>query len=291
MPLIKIADMDGSRIENLSDSEINKMKIPESYKEYLGKVIAATNKYLPETHKHASGKNRGRWNFEITVTKKEDIYALGKTLEYIKIKKENSILNNEYFTDLINRMLDENAGERPTIEDIYNDPEIINLCNDVKREFGMKGELGVFMDNLKIEKEVNKLIDTEYISSNINKKYDGFTALHLACNGGLENIVDSLLKKNADVNSRDKFGYLPQHWAAQKGYVNIVISLIANNADINETTSNGLTMLHLACKNDREPLVEYLLSKKANKGKEDLYFRLKAIDMTSDEKIREVFNK
>ena len=41
--------MDGSKIDDLSDSEINKMKISESYQTYLGKVILATGKYLPET--------------------------------------------------------------------------------------------------------------------------------------------------------------------------------------------------------------------------------------------------
>ena len=302
MPLIKIADMDGSKIHNLSDSEINKIKIPESYKKDLNKVSAATNRYLPETHIRYVGKNNTpRVNFKIEITKKEDIYALGKILEDIKNKQnrfesENSIiLNNDYFTNLITSMLDEDASKRPKIKDIYSKLEIIELCKDVKKEFGMKGELGFFMNNLKMEKDVNELINTAQVSNIINEKYDGFTALHLACNGGLEDIVNSLLEKKADVNSQDKFGYLPQHWAAQKGYVNIVNSLIENNADVDRPTSNGLTMLHLACKNEIEPLVLFLINKNegagANKDIIEPNFKLKAIDMTSNPTIKGYFNE
>ena len=66
---------------------------------------------------------------------------------------------------------------------------------------------------------------------------EGYTALHYACHHRIENMVDLLLDKGADVEITESTGKKPLHIACQKGYIDIIEALLHNpfgvHVDIN----------------------------------------------------------
>ncbi|OXB72879.1 UNVERIFIED_CONTAM: hypothetical protein H355_005208, partial [Colinus virginianus] len=88
------------------------------------------------------------------------------------------------------------------------------------------------------------------------------TALTLACAGGHEELVQTLLERGANIEHRDKKGFTPLILAATAGHVGVVEILLDNGADIeaqSERTKD--TPLSLACSGGRQetgltPLME-----------------------------------
>ncbi|XP_061445838.1 ankyrin repeat domain-containing protein 17 isoform X6 [Rhineura floridana] len=92
------------------------------------------------------------------------------------------------------------------------------------------------------------------------------TALTLACAGGHEELVQTLLERGANIEHRDKKGFTPLILAATAGHVGVVEILLDNGADIeaqSERTKD--TPLSLACSGGRQEVVELLLARWANK--------------------------
>ncbi|XP_030046487.1 ankyrin repeat domain-containing protein 17 isoform X2 [Microcaecilia unicolor] len=92
------------------------------------------------------------------------------------------------------------------------------------------------------------------------------TALTLACAGGHEELVQTLLERGANIEHRDKKGFTPLILAATAGHVGAVEILLDNGADIeaqSERTKD--TPLSLACSGGRQEVVELLLARGANK--------------------------
>nr|XP_044986161.1 ankyrin repeat domain-containing protein 17 isoform X6 [Jaculus jaculus] len=92
------------------------------------------------------------------------------------------------------------------------------------------------------------------------------TALTLACAGGHEELVQTLLERGAGIEHRDKKGFTPLILAATAGHVGVVEILLDNGADIeaqSERTKD--TPLSLACSGGRQEVVELLLARGANK--------------------------
>lgn len=56
--------------------------------------------------------------------------------------------------------------------------------------------------------------------------------MHLACQMGMEKLVQVLLQHEAQINLKDCFGRTPIMLASYAGYKNIVDMLIKHNADI-----------------------------------------------------------
>lgn len=77
----------------------------------------------------------------------------------------------------------------------------------------------------------------------------GLSALHLACQNGLDEVVRQLAAApgGCDVNARDADGLTPLHCAAGRGSPGIVACLLAAGADPNASTAaEGLLPLHSA---------------------------------------------
>ena len=92
----------------------------------------------------------------------------------------------------------------------------------------------------------------------------GFTALMWACNKGLKEIVELLLSRNANVNTKDINGWTPLSWACFEGYKEIVEILLAHNADVNTKDINGWTPLIWPCFKGYKEIVEILLAHNAD---------------------------
>uniref|UniRef100_A0A670K2E6 Ankyrin repeat domain 17 n=1 Tax=Podarcis muralis TaxID=64176 RepID=A0A670K2E6_PODMU len=102
------------------------------------------------------------------------------------------------------------------------------------------------------------------ISPSTESNHD--TALTLACAGGHEELVQTLLERGANIEHRDKKGFTPLILAATAGHVGVVEILLDNGADIeaqSERTKD--TPLSLACSGGRQEVVELLLARGANK--------------------------
>ncbi len=104
---------------------------------------------------------------------------------------------------------------------------------------------------------------------------DGWTALHYAANSGQSPMVEFLLSKGVDVNSKtcekqslfkpeEESGWTVLHMAANVGNDKLVKILLAKGADVNARTSHNHTPLHMACIDGRKSTIELLLAKGAD---------------------------
>jgi ankyrin repeat protein len=92
---------------------------------------------------------------------------------------------------------------------------------------------------------------------------DGNTGLHLAARNGHETVIQLLLEKGADVDSKDrKYGRTPLSWAATKGNKAVVQLLLEKGADI-EDKEYGQTPLFWAAENGNEAVMQLILEKGA----------------------------
>jgi hypothetical protein len=58
--------------------------------------------------------------------------------------------------------------------------------------------------------------------------------------------VRKLLRKGANVNARNEYGWTPLHWAALYGHADVVRLLLEHGAEVNARDENGQTPLHEA---------------------------------------------
>ena len=97
------------------------------------------------------------------------------------------------------------------------------------------------------------------------RRLDGLTALHLACEKGRKSAVDTLLKARADINATSSIGHTPLHFAAVEGRANVAAVLLAAGADHSiRTSESGGTALHHAAINGHLEVVQALISAKAD---------------------------
>lgn len=89
----------------------------------------------------------------------------------------------------------------------------------------------------------------------------GATALHYAAVEGHEKVVNVLLSRGADRQSKDNRGMAPLILAALKGHLGVVRVLLRHmgGQGLNETGMHGLTALHIAAVNAHEDVLKCLL--------------------------------
>jgi ankyrin repeat protein len=90
------------------------------------------------------------------------------------------------------------------------------------------------------------------------------TALHLAADGGYEDIVNLLLAHGADANARMSNGVTPLHEAASGGFMSIAIALVNAGAEIDLIDRFGRTPALAAAMVNKSEMVQFLLSLGAN---------------------------
>lgn len=76
--------------------------------------------------------------------------------------------------------------------------------------------------------------------------------------------VASLVKRGADVNGRDDYGYTPLMWAAQQGHVLTCEALIKRGADVNARDKQGRTALLIATVKGHIEVVKALMAHHAD---------------------------
>ena len=94
---------------------------------------------------------------------------------------------------------------------------------------------------------------------------EGFTALHMACQEGYQEMVTMLLRKGAKVDSTDDDGVTPLMVASEAGHESVVTLLVAENADVNLADKAGKTaILRAAAIAGSEACVSRLLAASAD---------------------------
>ncbi|PGG97626.1 hypothetical protein AJ79_09136 [Helicocarpus griseus UAMH5409] len=111
---------------------------------------------------------------------------------------------------------------------------------------------------------VAKLLINRGIDVNKKLKYSPCsTALQLASRQGLQDIVELLISKGADVNAHDRVGTALIS-ACEGGYENIAKILINNGADVNIRALGGYDALIKASKSGHRDIVELLINQGAD---------------------------
>ncbi|XP_064923495.1 ankyrin repeat domain-containing protein 22 isoform X3 [Columba livia] len=105
--------------------------------------------------------------------------------------------------------------------------------------------------------EVRLLLERNSKYLNIQDSRGGDTPLICACKKGNNQIVSYLLKRNANVNLRNKVSKTKQN-------ENLIKMLLRAGADVNATDSSGCTALHYACEMRNQEVIPLLLEAHAD---------------------------
>ena len=119
--------------------------------------------------------------------------------------------------------------------------------------------------------EVVQLLLKANANPNHEKEGTGITALIIAANKGFSDIVQQLLEYGADPNIQDSDGCTALMQASLEGYFQIVELLLKENADPNIQNTNGHTALRFANQNGHFQTVELLLNHHANPNIRDMH--------------------
>ncbi|WP_265015232.1 ankyrin repeat domain-containing protein [Wolbachia endosymbiont (group B) of Camptogramma bilineatum] len=90
------------------------------------------------------------------------------------------------------------------------------------------------------------------------------TLLHIAAANGLAKVTELLIKKEADVNKANQYGWAPLHCAAADGRTEIVKALIEKGAIVNAAGEDKWTPLHHAAVEGHTEIVKTLIEKGAD---------------------------
>lgn len=100
---------------------------------------------------------------------------------------------------------------------------------------------------------------------------EGCNALHFAAHQGYTAVVTTLLNHDAQIiNSVNNFGHTALILAAKNGHVDVIKLLLERDATIELQDSKGRTAIYYACQNNHQEIVSILLSHGANVYTPDL---------------------
>lgn len=121
--------------------------------------------------------------------------------------------------------------------------------------------------------------EVAYLNENVNEgnvnslDRDGRTMLFHAVLENLSKLIPFLIKKGADVNVHDKYGWCALHFAALTQNKNIAKLLVDNGAEIDAQEENGNTPLSTAVfeSQGKGETIKYLLKAGANPSKKNYH--------------------
>ena len=109
----------------------------------------------------------------------------------------------------------------------------------------------------------NLLLQQESVNVN-SKDKNGFTCLMSACQNGQFELVEVLLRRNANHSVKNNDGWTALILACQEGHDDIVELMLKEAANVNVQTNNGGTALTIAAEHGHLKIVNLLLKNHAN---------------------------
>ncbi|CZR52556.1 uncharacterized protein PAC_02433 [Phialocephala subalpina] len=100
----------------------------------------------------------------------------------------------------------------------------------------------------------------KYAFSYLNWGRESYTALQVACRGGIVPLVTLLLDRGDAIDAADRAGNTPFHHAAWEGHDDVVTILLERGAKKDSKDEDDRTALHLVACRNRESTIELLLS-------------------------------
>eukprot|EP00300_Choanocystis_sp_HF-7_P008511 c15948_g1_i2.p1 GENE.c15948_g1_i2~~c15948_g1_i2.p1 ORF type:complete len:296 (+),score=45.90 c15948_g1_i2:26-889(+) len=114
------------------------------------------------------------------------------------------------------------------------------------------------------EEQVITLLDQNKELVNQPLDWNEWTPLHVAVTTSIMNIVELLLRYNANPNASCAGGDTPLHLAALHGHLDVVVLLLQNGALVNVLNQSCWTPLHWATIYNRQRVLEVLVEHGAN---------------------------
>ena len=100
----------------------------------------------------------------------------------------------------------------------------------------------------------------------------GETALHYASKKGMTEVVEELIKKDADVNKQNNYGNTALMKACMYGHTVVALALLEHpDIRVDLVTNSGYTALHQASEKGMLAVVEKLIEKRADVNKQTEY--------------------
>ena len=134
-------------------------------------------------------------------------------------------------------------------EVMKQDPEIINKLNE-------NGFSPLILACYRGNTEVAKFL-IDHVKDVNYKSKEGTALAGLSVKYNKE-LVESLLKKNADPNIPDETGYTPLFWAVKFGNKELVQLLLDYNADKSKKDSMGMTPFEYALQTNNKEIINLL---------------------------------
>ena len=121
-----------------------------------------------------------------------------------------------------------------------------------------------------VKQHFNSGIDVNVKVSKRGRSSQSWHPLNWAAANGQIKIVEFLLSRGAEVNSKDGVGYIALHYAAGRGsYKEVVEVLIANGEDVNTKAVDGSTPLDLAAMAQNKGIMDLI---RKHSGKHGTFF-------------------
>ena len=222
-------------------TEEKRKKLQDKFLRIMNETISSHFQKNPKIDETANLKYT-KQHFEELIRENQEVYNQLFDEKTTLQEKEQENIMPEYKALFQQR---ENIRRNFVVTDIYSASQIGNV------DFIQKAikSLGFFERKATLLNTLNE---------------HGFAPLHYAAYNAQSNVLDFLLKQDADPSIKDRFGYQPLHWAAKKGDPKSIRSLLEHGADINSRGAYGRTPLHMAVFNGNVDTARLLLDKGAD---------------------------
>ena len=94
-----------------------------------------------------------------------------------------------------------------------------------------------------------------------NKNSSGNSFLHAAAEGGVISFAGNLIEKGVQINEKNIYGWAPLHYAASKGQNAMIDFLVNRGADKNIRTADGKTAYNIAEEFNQKETIRFLRQK------------------------------
>lgn len=153
---------------------------------------------------------------------------------------------------------------------------LLNAGADCNAVTGDEGTTPLMEAVIQPEIDIAKaLLSAEYPADIDRRGPQKRTALHMAANNDMSNMVSFLLEKGADALAADSDGCIPLHLASAEGHVDVINCLLQNlgKEQLKISDKNGHTAIMKACQAESNDVIEMLL-----KNFDDIYSGLKELE-------------